>query len=200
MAGNGERILLIDSDLRRPTQHRLLGRSRQPGLSELLAAKADLGDVVQKDVAPGLDFMPAGGLPGFTLSLVHVARLRELIAGLRGRYDKVLFDSPPIIGVSDASVLASVVDGAVLLIQHRRNPRAMVQRARQIVEERKTPLVGVVLNRVPPDAGEDYGYYTRNYDYYAARTRSGGSQRTPVSDSASPVPPDRLRLREDDRG
>ena len=200
MAGNGERILLIDSDLRRPTQHRLLGRSRQPGLSELLAAKADLGDVVQRDVAPGLDFIPAGWLPGFTLSLVHVVRLRELIAGLRGRYDKVLFDSPPIIGVSDASVLASVVDGAVLLIQHRRNPRAMVQRARQIVEERKTPLVGVVLNQVPPDAGEDYGYYTRNYDYYADRTRSGDSRRTTVSDPTSTVPADRLRLREDDRG
>ena len=200
MAGGGERILLIDSDLRRPTQHRLLGRPRQPGLSELLAGQLRLEDCIQKDVAPGLDFLPAGGVAGFTLSLVHVARLREILAGLRGRYDKVLFDSPPIIGVSDASVLVSVSDGAVLLIQHRRNPRAMVQRARQIVEERKTPLVGVVLNQVPPSAGEDYGYYTRNYDYYGEGARSREGSRTPTSDVASLADSDRIRLREGDRG
>lgn len=200
MAGGGERILLIDSDLRRPTQHRLLGRPRQPGLSELLAGQLRLEDCIQKDVAPGLDFLPAGGVAGFTLSLVHVARLREILAGLRGRYDKVLFDSPPIIGVSDASVLVSVSDGAVLLIQHRRNPRAMVQRARQIVEERKTPLVGVVLNQVPPSAGEDYGYYTRNYDYYGEGARSREGNRTPTSDVASLADSDRIRLREGDRG
>jgi len=63
-----------------------------------------------------------------------VNRLRALIADLRLRYDKIVFDSPPIIGVSDASVLASTVDGAVLLIQHRRNPQSMVLRAQQILE------------------------------------------------------------------
>jgi capsular exopolysaccharide synthesis family protein len=197
MAAGGERVLLIDSDLRRPTQHRLLGRPRHPGLSDLLAGQGSIDEFVQKGVAPGLDFLPAGGVAGFTLGLVHVVRLREVLAGLRGRYDKVLFDSPPIIGVSDASVLVSVADGAVLLIQHRRNPRAMVQRARQIVEERKTQLVGVVLNQVPSDAGEDYGYYTRNYDYYSERTRSGEGR--PATPEGKAVPADRMRLREDDR-
>jgi capsular exopolysaccharide synthesis family protein len=198
MAANGERILLVDSDLRRPTQHRLLGRPRQPGLSELLVGQGSLDEIVQHGVAPRLDFLPAGSVPGFTLGLVHAARLRELLSGLKGRYDKVFFDSPPIIGVSDASVLVSVADGAVLLIQHRRNPRAMVQRARQIVEERNTPLVGVVLNQVPSNAGEDYGYYTRNYDYYSESVRSGGGQPGRSADPSSR--PDRIRLREDDRG
>jgi len=77
-----------------------------------------------------------------------------------------VFDSPPIIGVSDASVLASAVDGAILLIQHRRNPQSMVLRAQQIVEGLKTPLLGVVLNQVPLNSGDDYGYYTNNYSYY----------------------------------
>jgi polysaccharide biosynthesis transport protein len=164
----------------------------------LLAGQRAPEDVIQRGVAPNLDFLPAGGVPGFTLGLVHAARLRELLATLRTTHDKILFDSPPIIGVSDASVLVSVVDGAVLLIQHRRNPRAMVQRARQIVEERQTPLVGVVLNQVPADAGEDYGYYTRNYEYYGSRERSGDGTRSPVG----PVPDgkDRIRLREEDRG
>ncbi len=171
MAASGERVILIDSDLRRPTQHRIAGRSREPGLSDLLGGKKQLDDVIQPAIAPGLDFIPSGGAPNFTLGLVYSNRLKDLIATLRGRYDKIVFDSPPIIGVSDASVLASAVDGAVLLIQHRRNPQSMVLRAQQILESLKTPLLGVVLNQVPGNAGGDYGYYTSNYAYY--REESG---------------------------
>lgn len=180
MASAGERVVLIDSDLRRPTQHHLAGRPKEPGLGELLLGQRGLDDVIQKNIVPGLDFIPSGVHPGFTLSLLYVNRLRELIDTLRGRYDKIVFDSPPIIGVSDASVLVSVVDGAVLLIQHRRNPQSMVLRAQQIVRGLKTPLVGVVLNQVPLNSGEDYGYYTNNYAYYSdgsgGRSRRGSSR------------------------
>ena len=173
MAAAGERVILIDSDVRRPTQHHLAVRPREPGLSDYLLNRQPLDAVIQKDIAPNLDFIPSGGAPGFTLGLLHLSRLKDLIAALRGRYDKIVFDSPPIIGVSDASVLASAVDGAVLLIQHRRNPQSMVIRAQQIVEGLKTPLLGVVLNQVPHNSGEDYGYYTNNYSYY----NEGGGQR-----------------------
>jgi len=173
MAAAGERVILIDSDVRRPTQHHLAGRPREPGLSDYLLNRQPLDAVIQKGIAPNLDFIPSGGAPGFTLGLLHLSRLKDLIAALRGRYDKIVFDSPPIIGVSDASVLASAVDGAVLLIQHRRNPQSMVIRAQQIVEGLKTPLLGVVLNQVPHNSGEDYGYYTNNYSYY----NEGGGQR-----------------------
>ena len=200
MALGGERVLLIDSDLRRPTQHRLLASRREPGLAELLSGQRTPDEVIQRGVAPNLDFLPAGGVPGFNLSLIHAAHLRELMATLRTSHDKILFDSPPIIGVSDASVLVSVVDGAVLLIQHRRNPRAMVQRARQIVEERQTPLVGVVLNQVPANAGEDYGYYTRNYEYYSSRGKPEGAKRSPTEKTGEAAgAKDRIRLREEDR-
>ena len=167
MAAGGERVLLIDSDVRRPTQHRLADRPREPGLSEVMLNRQSLDSVIQKDVTPGLDFIPSGNVQGFTLGLLHLNRLKELIASLRGRYDKIVFDSPPIIGVSDASVLASAVDGAILLIQHRRNPQSMVVRAQQIVDGLKTTLLGVVLNQVPHNSGDDYGYYTSNYSYYS---------------------------------
>ncbi len=167
MAAAGDRVVLIDSDLRRPTQHRLANRPKGPGLSELLLGRADLDMVTQKNLRPGLDFIPSGSAVGFTLGLGHSARLREILFELKKRYDKIVFDSPPIIGVSDASVLASAVDGAVLLIQHRRNPQSMVLRAQQIVASLKTPLLGVVLNQVPQHSGEDYGYYTQNYAYYS---------------------------------
>jgi Mrp family chromosome partitioning ATPase len=155
-----------------------------------------LDDVLQRAIAPNLDFIPSGGAAGFSLSLLYVNRLRELLAGLRGRYDKIIFDSPPIIGVSDASVLASVVDGAVLLIQHRRNPQSMVLRAQQIVDAIKTPLLGVVLNQVPNGSGEDYGYYTHNYSYYHESGKKPRRSGTKPGQEAAPA--DRLELREPD--
>jgi succinoglycan biosynthesis transport protein ExoP len=190
----GERVLLIDSDLRRPTQHHLAGRSKEPGLSDLLLNKQTLDAVIQKGIAPNLDFLPSGSVPGFTLGLIYVNRLRDLIAELRGRYDKIIFDSPPIIGVSDASVLAGVVDGAVLLIQHRRNPQSMVLRAQQILEGLKTRLLGVVLNQVPLNSGEDYGYYTSNYTYYS---EGGKKEKRSARGSRDSGPSgDRLELKE----
>ncbi|HVS51340.1 MAG TPA: polysaccharide biosynthesis tyrosine autokinase [Opitutaceae bacterium] len=199
MGASGERTILIDSDLRRPTQHRIAERAKEPGLTELLLAQKPLDEVIQRGISPGLDFIASGGASGFSLSLIYGNRLRELIATLRGRYDKIVFDSPPIIGVSDASVLVSAVDGAVLLIQHRRNPQSMVLRAQQIVEGLKTPLVGVVLNQVPANAGGDYGYYTHNYAYYSessgGKSRHGASKRTAATNTGA-AEKDRLILRE----
>jgi capsular exopolysaccharide synthesis family protein len=170
MASAGERVLFIDADLRRPVQHQLAGLRKEPGLADLLQNKADLKTVTQCAVLPNLDFIPSGACNGFTLSLLYVERLKALLKELRGRYDRIVFDAPPVIGVSDASVLASVVDDTVLLIQHRRNPQSMVLRAQQIIESlNNKQIVGVVLNRVPQNSGEDYGYYTRNYSYYSTR-------------------------------
>ena len=197
MGESGERVVLIDSDVRRPTQNRLAGRPRDPGLSDLLRGQKSLDEVIQKNISPGLDFIASGG-GGFTLSLVYGNRLREIITALKGRYDKIVFDSPPIIGVSDASVLVSAVDGAVLLIQHRRNPQSMVLRAQQIVEGLKTPLIGVVLNQVPANAGGDYGYYTDNYAYYSEGESRKASRRERRADASAKSEKDRLILREPD--
>lgn len=198
MGATGERVILIDSDLRRPTQHRLADRAKEPGLTDLLSAQKSLDEVIQKNISPGLDFIPSGSGAGFTLSLIYANRLRELIASLRGRYDRVVFDSPPIIGVSDASVLVSAVDGVVLLIQHRRNPESMVLRAQQIIAGLKTPIIGVVLNQVPLNAGGDYGYYTHNYQYYHDKSAKSGRSPSKGSEPAAGAK-DRLILRETDR-
>jgi len=179
MAAAGERVLFIDSDLRRPTQHQLAGWKKEPGLADLLQGKVDLKAVTQVGVAKNLDFIPSGATNGFTLSLLYVDRLKALLKELRGHYDRIVFDAPPVIGVSDASVLASVVDDTVLLIQHRRNPQSMVLRAQQIIEGLNNKhIVGVVLNRVPQNSSEDYGYYTRNYSYYSNRSSRSDRRRS----------------------
>jgi polysaccharide biosynthesis transport protein len=192
MGAYGERVLLVDGDLRRPAQHRLANCPKSPGLSDVLAGKCDLDAAIRKSVAPGLDLLTSGGMPGFTLSLLYANRLRELLTTLRGRYDRILLDSPPIIGVSDASLLAGAADGAILLIQHRRNPASMVLRAQQTIVALKTPILGAVLTQVPKGSGEDYGYYTQAYSYYsgessaasdAPRKRSGDGGGRPGGDS-----------------
>jgi succinoglycan biosynthesis transport protein ExoP len=174
MGAYGERVLLVDGDLRRPAQHRLANCPRSPGLSDVLAGKCEVDDAIRKSVAPGLDLMTSGGMPGFTLSLLYANRLRELLASLRGRYDRILVDSPPVIGVSDASLLAGSADGAILLIQHRRNPASMVLRAQQTIVGLRTTIIGAVLTQVPKGSGEDYGYYTQAYSYYSKETSSEG--------------------------
>ncbi|MDB6113056.1 MAG: ywqD, partial [Lacunisphaera sp.] len=180
MAAAGERVLLVDSDVRRPTQHRLADLPREPGLTDIVLNKATWTEAIKRDKSGLLDFLPAGAAANnVTLGLLYANKLRELVGEFKQRYDRILFDSPPIIGVSDASVLASITDGVVLLVQHRRNPESMVQRARQIVESLKVPIIGVVLNQVPTGTGEDYGYYTNNYSYYSTESsgqKSGGGR------------------------
>jgi capsular exopolysaccharide synthesis family protein len=173
MGAYGERVLLVDGDLRRPAQHQLAHCPKGPGLSDVLAGNCDIGAAIRKSVAPGVDLLTSGGVPGFSLSLIFANRLRELVASLRGRYDRVMIDSPPIIGVSDSSLLAGVADGAILLIQHRRNPASMVLRAQQTIAALKTPVLGAVLTQVPRGTGEDYGYYTQAYSYYSGRDKGG---------------------------
>lgn len=196
-AASGERVLLIDSDLRRPTQHVLTDRPRSPGLTDWLEGKAEFDAILQRQIAPGLDFIPAGSKENFTLGLLYADRLRALLAELRPRYDKIIFDSPPVIGVSDTSVLVSLVDDVILLIQYRRNPVSMVTRAQQIVEAVKGPLLGVVLNQVPAHAGDDYGYYTQNYSYYSDGGTNAKRRRTSdKSSAASGASGDVLQLNE----
>ena len=171
--------------MRRPTQHQLGGWLRGPGLSEYLHGDCELDDILQKNVSSDLDVIGSGDLTGFSFSLRHAERLRTLVAELKSRYERVLFDSPPIIGVSDASILASCMDGALLLIQHRRNPRAMTLRAQQSLASARTEVVGAILNQVPTDGGEDYGYYAHNYAYYRSTDRKQSSSRARRKRSAA---------------
>ncbi len=191
----GEKVLLIDSDVRRPTQHHFADVSREPGLAEVLQGKVELTAAIHPGTPTTPDFLPAGSGRGFALSLLYAEKLRALIGTCRGRYDRILLDAPPIIGVSDSSVLATMADGVLLLIQHRRNPSTMVLRAQKILAGLKTPLLGVILNQVPPQGGDDYGYYTANYSYYShdekgTRSPKKGSQ----GKSSHERPPERLDL------
>ena len=106
----GKRVLIVDSDLRRPTLHKLLHVANDIGLTNYLLKQNTLEEVIQTTAVPMLNFMASGKLPSSSMSILNSAQMKEMIADLKQRYDFVFFDSPPILGVSDASVLASEVD------------------------------------------------------------------------------------------
>jgi capsular exopolysaccharide synthesis family protein len=167
-AQNGAKVLLVDSDLRRPSLHKILGVSNTAGLTNMLLKQNTIEEVVQTTKVPNLHFMPSGKLPSSSLGVLNSTQMREFVRQARERYDYVFFDSPPIMGVSDASILASVVDMALLVIQYRKYPQMMTIRAKQMVEKVGGNLMGVVLNNINISQDSYYYYYSGYYyDYYS---------------------------------
>jgi capsular exopolysaccharide synthesis family protein len=166
-AQSGQRILMVDSDLRRPTLHKMLKVTNNLGLTNYLLKQNTLEEVVQTTSLPTLDFLASGKLPSSSLGILSSAQMKDLISELKQRYDFVFFDSPPIMGVSDASILASEVDMTLQIIQYRRYPQPMNIRAKQLIEKVGGNLVGIVLNNINMSQDESYYYYSGYYhDYY----------------------------------
>jgi capsular exopolysaccharide synthesis family protein len=126
-----------------------------------------------------LYFMPSGILPADAAGILNSRRMSELITDVKARFDLVLIDSPPILGVSDASVLASEVDLTVVVIQHRKLPRNMLLRVKQAIENVGGNLLGVVLNNVDVRSDAQYQYYTSYYTYYSPSGAEGKSRVRP---------------------
>lgn len=173
----GDRTIIIDSDLHRPRQHRMFGVSNKLGLANVLIGEVPLDDVILKNVFPNLDFLPSGKLDGGVHGLLDTQRMRSLIASLRDRYDRIFFDAPPVIGVSDASVLAREVDGVMLLVQHRKYPKAVSERAKGILDNMGVNLMGVVLNNINVSRDQAYYYYHQYYyqSNYTTKPRKGSA-------------------------
>ena len=167
-AQGGQRVLMVDSDLRRPTLHKMLRVTNNIGLTNYLLKQNSLEEVIQTSSLPTLDFMASGKLPSSSLGILSSSQMRDLITELKQHYDFVFFDSPPVMGVSDASILASEVDMTLQVIQYRRYPQPMNIRAKQLIEKVGGNLVGIVLNNINMSQDESYYYYSGYYhDYYS---------------------------------
>lgn len=166
-AQGGYSVLLIDADLRRPRMHTLFDVSNSVGLTNYLTMNARLEDVVVRTPVDNLFFLPSGMLPADSAGVLNSERMTELIADVKSRFDIVLIDSPPILGVSDASVLANEADLTLLVVQHRKLPRHMLMRVKQTVENVGGKVLGVVLNNVDLRSDSQYQYYTSYYTYYS---------------------------------
>jgi capsular exopolysaccharide synthesis family protein len=167
-AQNGSRVIIVDSDLRRPVLHKLFRVTNSIGVTNYLLKQNTLEEVIQTTNLPTLDFLASGKLPSSSLGILSSTQMRDLISELKQRYEFVFLDSPPIMGVSDASILASVVDMTLQVIQYRRYPQPMNIRAKQMIEKVGGNLVGIVLNNINMTQDENYYYYSGYYhDYYS---------------------------------
>lgn len=178
----GQRTLVVDSDLRRPTLHKLLRLSNNVGLINFLLKQNTLEEVIQTTATPGLDFLASGKLPGGSVNILGSGQMKSLISELKQRYDFILFDSPPIMGLSDASVLASEIDMAIQIIQYRRYPQLMNIRAKQMIEKVGGNLVGIVLNNINMAQDESY-YYYGGYYYHNTEEPADKPAKTPSGDA-----------------
>jgi capsular exopolysaccharide synthesis family protein len=185
-AQQGQRVLLVDSDLRRPSLHKFLKVSNSLGLTNYLLKQASLEEVIQTTKNPLLDFLPSGKLPSSSLGILNSQRMKDFIKEVKSRYDFVFFDSPPIMGVSDASILASEVDLSILVVQYRKYPQAMTLRAKQMVEKVGGTLLGVVLNNINISQDSYYYYYSGYYyDYYSKNAEAEPEEKTKSGKSGS---------------
>ena len=166
-ASGGYRTLIVDADLRRPSQHRFFDISNERGLSDYLTTDISLEDLVHKTEVPNLSFLPSGRLPVDAVGILNSQRMIDLMEQVKHDYDIVFFDSPPILGVSDASVISSAVDMTIIVVQHRRFPRSMMLRVKQALVNVGANIIGCVLNNTDTRHDEYYEYYTSYYQYYS---------------------------------
>src|SRR5262249_29673564 len=145
-------VLLIDADLRRPTLSSRFGLPNTPGLSSYLGGNALLEAVIQKTSVPNLSLLASGPTPPNPAELSGSRRMREMLDALSERFDVIVIDSPPVLAVSDAGALASIVDGVLLIVGSGAVPRAALRRAKDAIEAVHGRIVGAVLNRFDPTA------------------------------------------------
>lgn len=184
-AQQGEKVLLVDADLRRPVQHTILGVSNRFGLTNVLLRDVPVEETIKTTSVPNLHFLPSGRLPRTSLGVLDPKRIRELVSSLKTKYDVVIFDTPPLVGISDSSVIAKEMDGVVMVVQYRKYPRDMIIRAKQMLDTLGVKQVGVVLNNINI-MRDDYYYYYHSYysNYYYYRSDESAPAGSPDNSSA----------------
>lgn len=169
LAEAGLKVLLIDADMRRPKQHDVFGLKREPGLSDLLVGSAKASEAVRKTSTANLWVLPAGRIPPNPAELMGSARFDEFFRSLKEHFDWVLIDTPPVMVVSDASVVAHKVTGVVFVVGAEMVSKSAAATALAQLENGRARVIGGVLNRVDIDRNPYYysQYYRKEYsDYY----------------------------------
>lgn len=172
LAQTGAKVLALDADMRRPRLHSIFNLNNSDGLSALLSSDVNRSDIeaaLQRDEKSGLYVLTAGPIPPNPAELIGSDQMLKLITMLAADFTHVIIDSPPIAAFTDGVLIASMVDGVLLVVQNGKSSRKIVTRARRLLLDVGARIIGVVLNRVEPVGANSY-YYGGYYQYY--RTES----------------------------
>jgi len=169
MASGGKRVLLVDADMRKGYLNQYFGKDREPGLSDVLAGKLALEEVVHRDVVQGLDFIGTGTIPPNPAELMLNERMVKLLEGLSDRYDLLMIDTPPVLAVADAAILAERCGTVFLVTRFGKSSIGEISECAKQLGQVNVSVKGVIFNGLDPNAfrygyGSKYGRY--RYAYY----------------------------------
>jgi capsular exopolysaccharide synthesis family protein len=173
MAQSGQRVLIIDTDMRRPRLHMSTGVSRTVGLSNLIVGGHDYDDVIKSTEIPNLFILPCGPLPPNPAELLMSQRFKTVLEGLQSKFDRIILDSPPLQVVTDAVVLSKQTDGVILVAKSGKTLRDELKRSARMIHAVNGTVFGVIVNAIEPDSRT--GYY---YSYYGYTEKSPEPQKT----------------------
>ena len=174
MAQSGNRVLLVDTDMRRPRLHKAFGVSNERGVSSVVVGEGKLEDAIKSTEIPGLFVMPCGPVPPNPAELLHTKAFGDILAQLGERFDRVILDTPPVGAVADAVVLSTQVDGVVLVLKAGKTNKDLAKRTVRALRDVKANIYGAVLNDVNLESSKygDY-YYGYAYRYYGESEKKG---------------------------
>lgn len=171
-AENGKKVLLVDTDLRRPTVHKRFKLPNSLGIVNVIMNMEMLHEVVHHDVTEGLDIITSGVIPPNPSELLGSRKFQRFIDEMRDQYDTIILDSPPLLAVTDAQILTTLSDGTVVVVQHGVTKKDEISQAKDLLEKVKGNILGVVLSQIPP---EDNGYYY----YYSYEDKKTATAKNP---------------------
>ena len=172
LAQQGERVLLVDADIRRPALHRAMDVLREPGLTDLLIGDAAIREAVRPNVLPNLDVLPSGPFPPNPSELLNSKKMQQLLRDFEGTYNHIILDSPPILAVTDFAILGTHTDGLVLVLRSGETEQRAAERAVDQVRRVGVRVFGAVLNEVASSTVEE-SYYMQYYYSYHPQQRTG---------------------------
>ncbi|MGE5532608.1 MAG: GumC family protein [Bacteroidota bacterium] len=179
----GQEVLLVDTDLRRPSLHRIFGLSSDRGLTNVLVGETTLDEVIVDTDVPGLRLVPTGPLPPNPAELLESEQMDRIIARCRDVADVVFFDSPPAIVLTDAVIMSSKVERVILVAEAGQVTRDAFNEMCRLISNARGTILGVVLNKLRLSAG-DYYYYYYYYDYSHYAPRRGANADMPITTGA----------------
>jgi len=171
LAQGGQRVCIVDCDLRRPRLHRIFDRAGDAGVTNLLVGESTLDDVAKQTTVDNLWSVPAGPTPPNPADMLHSERFRKFIDELGQRFDRVILDSPPLVAVTDSAIISRLVDGTVFVVRAFKTSRHLSAQGLRSLQDVDAPVVGAVLNAVNLDR-QEYSYYYHYYYYKQAGYRA----------------------------
>ena len=155
-----QKVVLIDADMRKPDQHHLLGVPAGPGLSEYLQGQCELSEAMYATCIPNLTVIPAGRTPKKPTVLLGSERMHMMISGLQRTYQWIVFDTPPLLPVTDATIIGRECLGTILVVRMGQTPRTVIERAQTLLAEMRLPVLGCILNDFSQRSRENQYYYS----------------------------------------